>query len=184
MSTLVAVDLAAKYSAACLLEASTGTVLRQWDTWNRTTRQFLLDVTAPFLGYPAPDILVVEDLPHRLPFNNIVREVCRLQGRFIEKMDSYGLLTKLVFVPPAEWRRCYAGLKNGTGPDAVIPVAAELGYTAPPELVERAVGIKGGKAIARKVATDYCAAYLIARYAADILADDTREAREVAHAAA
>jgi hypothetical protein len=45
------------------------------------------------------------------------------------------------------------------------PPAAEFGYVPHRTSPTRAKGVKGGRAIARKVATDYCAAYLIARWA-------------------
>lgn len=161
---IVAVDLAAKYSAACLM----GENLQpqdQWDSWACTEATFI--AATAYWFHPEwdqhPEVMVVEDLPHRLPFSGLVKTVCRIQGRLVGQMSLYDCIDRVLFVPPAEWRKTYKGLERGTGPDAVLPVAASLGYT-PPDLSERAA-IKGGKAIARKVATDYAAAFLIGRWA-------------------
>jgi hypothetical protein len=71
----------------------------------------------------------------------------------------------VLFVPPAQWRNTYPQLrKHNQGAQAVVEVAAEFGYI-PPDLTERARKEKGGKATARKVATDYCSAFLIGRWA-------------------
>ena len=172
---VLAVDLAAKYSAACLLNPD-GQVAWQTDTWDVAERDFIRRITWFWSvpdwwnnERPEPDFLVVEDLPHRLPFSGLVRKVCRIQGRIIQAMDDLGQLHRLLFVPPAAWRKHFPGLERGTGPDAVVPVAASLGYT-PPDLTDR-IALAGDRAehrkIARKVRTDYAAAYLIARWAAD-----------------
>lgn len=163
MDSLVAVDLAAKYSAVCWMGA-TGAVIEQWDSWGRTEAAFVHLVTAPFRHCATPPaVLAIEDLPHRLPFMSLVKHVCRLQGRIIEAMDRLNMTDRILFVPPAEWRRNYTGLRRGTGPDAVIDVAARLGYT-PPALSDR-LGERKARATIAKVQTDYCAAFLIARWA-------------------
>lgn len=169
MPDVVAVDLAAKYSAACLFE--NGNVQPTWqsDSWGATEHEFITAITG-FWGSPhwaiGPDVLVVEDLPHRLPFANLVKRVCRMQGRVAERMEMAGELDKLLFVAPAVWRKHFHGLERGTGPDAVVGVAADIGYT-PPDLSSR-VKKAGDKAIAKKVATDYAAAFLIGVWAQDM----------------
>lgn len=169
--TVLAVDLAAKYSAACLMDEDF-TVIRQFDSWQTSEVNFIQEVVEPWYAGPTfadcPEFLVIEDLPHGLKYSTLIKSVCRLQGRIAQAMsDTYhGEVDDVLFIAPAEWRRVYPGLERGTGPDAVVPVAAELGYEPPmDELLKRAEGVKGGKAIARKVATDYCSAYLIARWA-------------------
>ncbi len=162
-----AVDLAARYSAACLLDDQ-GRVTWQVDSWGMTETQFIHGLSTPWYAGDNPAVMAVEDLPHRLPFAALVKHVCRIQGRLLEHMHSLGLAERVLFVPPAEWRKHYTGLGRGTGPDAVTAVAAALGYT-PPDLTDRCTKA-GDKATARKVATDYCAAYLIARWARDTYA--------------
>jgi len=165
--TVLAVDLAAKYSAACLMDENY-TVLNQFDSWGISEDEFLHLLVTPWFAWEKdpPDVMVVEDLPHGLKYSTLVKTVCRLQGRIVQAMfDAPEICDKdILFIAPAEWRRTFPGLERGTGPDAVVPVAAGFGYE-PPDLTERAKAVKGGKAIARKVATDYCAAYLIARWA-------------------
>jgi len=164
---LVAVDLAAKYSALCQMSTA-GAVLDETDSWGKTESEFIDRICRYWTEWWCPEpplVLAVEDLPHRLPFASLVKQVCRIQGRIVDRMDTFGAADAVLFVPPALWRRAFKGLSRGTGPEAVTAVAAELGYL-PPDLSDRAAVI-GGKAIARKVATDYCAAFLIARWAAD-----------------
>lgn len=221
--TVLAVDLAAKYSAACLMNENYQ-VIDQFDSWQVTEEQFIYNLVGPWLGAfrePAakdykvdvdldngpvtvtvthlltgqsvtrtgrsqlratsdamwnlrmqveqwPDAMVVEDLPHGLKYSTLIKTVCRLQGRIVQAMHEMpnGQTEDVLFVAPAEWRRHFTGLERGTGPEAVVPVAAEFGYV-PPDLTDRIEGVKGGKAIARKVQTDYCSAYLIARWAID-----------------
>ncbi len=170
MPDVVAVDLAAKYSAACLWED--GYIKPSWqtDSWGATEHEFLTAITAfwtsPESHLAGPDVLVVEDLPHRLPFTNLVKRVCRMQGRIAERMEAVNQLDKLLFVAPAVWRKHFKGLERGTGPDAVLTVAADIGFT-PPDLTDR-IKKPGDKQIAKKVATDYAAAFLIGVWAQDM----------------
>lgn len=159
---VLAVDLAARYSALCWL-AGDGRVQFQADSALLSTTDFIDLITHPFADpgqyTDAPAILMVEDLPHRLPFANLVKRVCRLQGRIGEAMDRVNQLDALRFVAPADWRKTYPGLERGTGPEAVLTVAAVHGYR-PPKTIENILNTT----TARKVATDYAAAYLIARW--------------------
>ncbi len=162
--SLVAVDLAAKFSAACWL-GDQRQVLAQWDSWQHTETTFIGLITSPWAGRsePLPYALLVEDLPHRLSFIGPVKHVCRIQGRIVERMAALGHERDVVFVPPTEWRKYYPALrKRGSGPKEVVPVAATYGDYEPPDLAHRLRGDRGEKALARKVQTDYCAAYLIA----------------------
>lgn len=161
--TLLAVDLAAKYSAACLMN-SDGDVLDEWDSWQVTESQFVASLLHPFVVPPKPAVLIIEDLPHRVPFMSTTKRVCRLQGRIYERFDNLDKSELVLFVDPSTWRATYPKLKvRGSGPDMVVEVAADMGYT-PPDFTERAKG-NGGKTLAKKVATDYCAAFLIAHWA-------------------
>ncbi len=164
--SLVAVDLAAKFSAACWM-SDQRVVLSEWDSWQVSESTFIDRITMPWESSTAqrPQALVVEDLPHRLTFDSTVRAVCRLQGRIVERMMAFGAGGEVIFVPPVEWRKFYPELrKRGSGPQAVVPVAAEHDYK-PPDLTHRFRGERGEKAVARKVQTDYCAAFLIGWWA-------------------
>lgn len=160
---IVAVDLAAKYSAAITM-TDKGQVLGGFDSWGRTEDEWIAALAHPWIGDGSPDVLVIEDLPHGVPFMTNTKAVCRLQGRIIDRMHCLRSIDHVRFVAPAFWRRHFS-LKNGTGPDAVVQTAASNGYT-PPDLTER-VARPGDKAIARKVGTDYAAAYLIGTWYID-----------------
>ena len=160
-----AVDLAARYSAAVVLgaKAETTEILWQWDSWKPTEMEFVHKICEPFSPTRiAPDVMLIEDLPHGLKFAALVKRVCRLQGRIVEVMAQYGQRDKILFVPPALWQRHYHRQLGEKWPDAVVPVAERHSY-APPNLVEE--GMKAAeRTIAKKVMTDYCAAYLIANW--------------------
>lgn len=167
--TILAVDLAAKYSAACLM-GDNYQVIDQWDSWQKTEEMFIYSLVGYWCWFDekppgTPELMVIEDLPHGLAYSTLVKSVLRLQGRIVQAMHEmpHGRTEDVLFLAPAEWRKHY-DLKRGTGPAIVVPTAAEFGYE-PPDLSDRAKGVKGGKAVARKVATDYCSAYLIARWA-------------------
>ncbi len=176
--SVLAVDLAAKYSAACLMDDSYQ-VHAEFDSWGRTEEQFLYRLAGPWLDprwhdvTPLPAVMAVEDLPHGLSYSTLVKTVLRLQGRICQVMhESYnGDTEDVLFLAPIEWRKHFE-LKRGTGPDIVVPTAAAFGYAAPPERITEIAEAKGkrggGAAIARKVATDYCSAYLIARFMVDM----------------
>jgi hypothetical protein len=89
--TILAVDLAAKYSAACLM-ADDYTVIDQFDSWQISEDVFIRRLTAPWLmpnfdnDDPPPTSMVIEDLPHGLQYSTLVKTVCRLQGRIYHEM--------------------------------------------------------------------------------------------------
>lgn len=176
MGQLVAVDLAARYSAAMQINFSEDPyppewrVMRTWDSWKPTEIEFVHQICSPFMVPPltkVPDVMLIEDLPHGLKFAALVKRVCRLQGRIVEVMEQAGHRDKILFVPPALWQRRYKRLADEKWPDAVVPVAHRHGYT-PPDLVEE--GMRAAeRTIAKKVMTDYCAAYLIGFWGLDQL---------------
>ena len=162
---VVAVDLAARYSATVALSTG-GCVEHQFDSALCGETGFITSITnvavAGFYG-----ALIVEDLPHGVGYKSAVKRVCQIQGRIVDRMWSTGQLDMLIFVAPATWRYHYEPLrKQHQGMDAVIAVAADLGYTPPP--LTHLEGPRGGRGIADKVQTDYCAAYLIGHWANDM----------------
>lgn len=160
----MAVDLAAKLSAACLMDDRFN-VLHQVDSFDCTEDDFLAEITR-FFRNPGrePAVMVVEDLPHGLKYSSLIKDVCRLQGRVYHLMNQYDCGDRVLFLSPAQWRSTYSGMERGTGPDVVLEVADRYGYQPPSDLETRTKG-KGGITRAHKVATDYCSAYLIARWA-------------------
>jgi hypothetical protein len=170
VTVLLAVDLAAKYSAACLMRDDYQ-VLHQFDSWGLSEADFVYRLTHYWTWHDTdktPRIMVVEDLPHGLKYSTLIKAVCRIQGRIAQALDDSpeGAAEDMVFVAPATWRAHYEGMERGTGAEAVFPASRAFGYS-PPDLMRRAKG-NGGKTRARKVASDYCSAYLIARWAVDM----------------
>lgn len=166
--SILGVDLAAKYSAACWLNDD-GAVIRQWDSWGLSETEFISSLLGPFVvpgPEPAPQYIVLEDLPHRLPFSTLIKQVSRLQGRIYDRFERVDCQSQVVWLDPATWRNHHALLRRkGLGPQAVVDSAGLVGYAAPlEELTVRAKG-NGGIGVARKVASDYCSAFLIARWA-------------------
>lgn len=170
MPTILAVDLAAKYSAACLMRDDY-TVISQFDSFAVSEDLFVSTLVSAFRWEPdgvPPDVMIVEDLPHGLNYTTGVKAVLRLQGRIVEAMhEAVGEWLDIVFAAPAAWRAHYPEAKRGTGPEIVFPISAAFGYTPPADLEIRTKG-KGGPSRARKIASDYCSAYLIGRWAVDM----------------
>lgn len=166
MPSIVAVDLAARYSAAMKINYTTTPyppeqrIAASWDSWKVSEMEFVHSICSPFAsGSLVPEVMLIEDLPHGLKFAALVKRVCRIQGRIVELMEQYGQRDKILFVPPALWQRYYKRVADEKWPDAVVPVADRHLYRAP-NLVEE--GMKAAeRTIAKKVMTDYCAAYLI-----------------------
>lgn len=164
--TILAVDLAAKYSAACLMDDS-HRVLKEFDSWDLTEDAFIYRLSSFWMRPETPEVMIVEDLPHGLSYSGVIKTVCRLQGRIAQAMHDTtdGDWNDIVFAAPAAWR-AHHGLKRGTGITALFETAWRYGYT-PPDFTERAKG-NGGRTRAQKVQSDYCSAYLIARWAIDM----------------
>lgn len=167
--TILAVDLAAKHSAACLM-ADDYAVLEQFDSWAYDEAGFVGKLSSYwfYTDKPVPDIMIVEDLPHGLAYTKLVKKVLRLQGRIVQALNFFvhDGEQHVVFVAPASWRSHYKGMERGTGAGAVFPVASSLGYR-PPDMYQYTKG-KGGRTLAAKIESDYCAAYLIAHWAVDM----------------
>jgi hypothetical protein len=167
--TVLAVDLAAKYSAACLMN-DRYEVLDQFDSWTNDESTFIHKLAMPwfYADVAFPEVMAIEDLPHGLAYTKLLKRVLRLQGRIVQAMNDYSFDGRkhVLFAAPISWRSHYQGMERGTGPEAVFPVSADLGYQ-PPSFTERTKG-QGGKSLARKIESDYCSAYLIARWAIDM----------------
>lgn len=168
MVLIQAVDLASRYSASCTIDG-TGVVLDQFDSWRCTQQEFIGKVVEPFnhedFFSEIPLVLGIEDLPHGVKFMTLVKNVCRLQGRIIERMEWWERPELLLFIPPILWQRATPGVWR-QGPDAVIPVAKDLYGYEPPDLGLAELHGKD-RVTARKVRTDYASAYLIARWLLD-----------------
>lgn len=178
MRPVVAVDLAAKFSAIVALDAG-GQVYDQMDSAGYTHRGFantIWDVAeatrAVCSGWP---VVVIEDLPQHVPSSMVAKTVSQLQGRIIHACP-YGRLADLYFVPPHTWERDM-GVWRQELPDWER-IAIGLGYDTIPDLVTQrglVAGTRGqGTAVteALKQRTDYVAAFLLGRWAQMCMHED------------
>jgi hypothetical protein len=168
------IDLAARLSASVLM-GSGREVVDQWDTVGLGESGVVQRVASRFhpgCSEDVPSVLVIEDLPHKLPFASLVKAVCRLQGRIVQQMDAYGAADRVLFIPPALWQRHFQGVWR-RGPAEYAALAREMGYE-PPNLLEEREGellaLRGRersqlRAKLKKAMTDYVDAYLIAVWA-------------------
>lgn len=173
----VAVDLAAKYSAAMGVDGSNpATPLVEWQGSSYPIGEdgFLELLTAPFvsphLRYGYPSDLIVEDLPHGVRYNAITKRVCQIQGRIKDRMNRLGYGDRILFLPPQVWQR-YFGVSGK--PELFEAKALERGY-CPPTLDEIISTFKldyepkaPEKKMTRKIRTDFIAAFLIGCWAVD-----------------
>ncbi len=155
---ILAVDLASKFSAACVMTPS-GHVHDEWHSWGRSSADWIESLT----GW-TDTILVVEDIPHGLKLSKIVRDVYRLQGKIIYGLEANGGTESLVWIPPKLWQDYYKpdGMKSGDKKAAKSIAAEKYGYN-PPELLHKDLhGID--RVHARKTMEDHVDAFLIAQY--------------------
>ncbi len=113
---IVAVDLAAKFSAALTI-TSAGAVSGEIDSWQRPEGDWISSSVRPWIEYDPfdtgthkPDALVVEDLPHGVQFMTNTKNVCRLQGRIVQAMYDLGALDCVRFIAPVGHRHRRAEL--------------------------------------------------------------------------
>lgn len=170
---VLAVDLAASMSAWCVMDD--GQVCHQDDSFGRSESEVISRLAQCAESFDVEHI-VVEDLPHRLPFASLVKAVCRMQGRFVHELSQRGLLDKLIFVPPALWQRYFPGVWR-QGAAGAQAVAESKGYQAPDLRANdprfSVEGLSGKerasrRAADRKISTDYVDAFLIGMWATEV----------------
>lgn len=163
------VDLAASYSAYCLLDAS-GQVCAQGDSFGLSDEEFIFRLKAH--GSWPETLTVVEDLPHKIIYRIQVKEVCRLQGRIIDEFERDSSIEGLHFIAPQTWQIAFGVFRKGVKP--TMEEAEKHGYV-PPDLKEvdprfKLDGLTGTvrsklRETAKKLRTDYTDAFLISRWA-------------------
>jgi hypothetical protein len=157
---ILAVDLAAKFSAMCLIDAS-GAVVGEEHSWGMSPATWVMMISNKS---HIPDVVVVEDLPYGAGQTKTVRDVYRLQGRLIVSLEYAGNESKLVWIAPKLWQDYYKpyGMKAGDKKVARAIAVEKYGYN-PPELLHKDLhGVD--RVHARKTMEDHVDAFLIARY--------------------
>lgn len=165
---ILAVDLASKFSAACLMSLD-GSVTDEWHSWGLSEGNWVSSLVSQARS---ADIILIEDLPFSLRISKTVRDVYRLQGRIIENMDLFTYSTdKIVFIPPKLWQDYFKpdGMKSGDKKAAKKIAEEKYGYTAPQLLHKGLHGID--RTHARKSMEDHTDAFLIARYMLEQVAE-------------
>lgn len=162
---ILAVDLAAKFSAACLMDVS-GTVVCEIHSWGIDPHWWATSVAV--LSDRA-EVVLVEDLPFSIGQTKTTRDAYRVQGRVVQELDHRSQGKKLVWTPPILWQSHFEGMRTGKKltskhlKDTAKKIAEEkYGYT-PPQLLHKDLhGID--RTHARKTMEDHIDAFLMARY--------------------
>lgn len=166
MSPIIALDLAAKFSAGCVVEAASGEVIDQWHSWGLSPFDFARKVSYQFSLLPTrlDPFLVVEDLPFAIGQTKTVRDVYRLQGMIVQLVQEYSNPDRIVFIPPMLWQYHFKadGMKSGDKKAAKLIAQEKYNYVAPELLHKDLHGVD--RTHARKTMEDYVDAFLISRY--------------------
>lgn len=166
------VDLAAKFSAACVMDRS-GQVIYQFDSYGKSAMQFseeLADAAAEF----EVTHVIIEDVPHGINSLAQTKPVLRLQGIIMRDLAEVDKLEVTSFLSPSVWQRCADPRFEGVwrGKEEGARVAAErFGYSPPDLLAVHAADIPEKGPVRtkmvrelKKAMTDYTDAYLIGRW--------------------
>jgi hypothetical protein len=174
---VLGIDLASKQSAWNLMQAD-GQVYAQGDSYGINESHFVNRLIDTAVDSDVAAI-VIEDLPHRLPFASLVKTVCRMQGRIVQLADDNRVLDRIIFIPPALWQRTFDGVWRGKEVGA-LAAANKLGYE-PPDLLANdprfeLEGLHGKprakvRNAAKKSQSDYVDAFLISTWAQNTWAE-------------
>lgn len=184
--TTLGVDLASRSSAYTVV--SNGQVHAQGDSFGKSEGDFVAEVIQTAADYSVQAI-AIEDLPHRIPYRIVVKEVCRLQGRLTHEAKRNYLWDQIFFIQPALWQQSYEGVWRG-GEKGARAAAEELGYF-PPDLISdprfELEGMKGKERtkrrnLAKKLMTDYTDSFLISHYMNSLDLTDLPERIQQYHA--
>lgn len=172
---ILGIDLASRYSAAVLLDEG-GQVSDQFDSWDCSPFAFCERVAHTANGTRMRQV-IVEDIPYGIAGQFQVKAPLRLQGVLARTLGP--ALDHTVFVSPSTWQRAM-GVWRAT-PEETAAAASAFGYEAPDPVAlygRQHLNAKG-KLLAvdrkklEKVRTDYVDAFLIARWGANVLLNNT-----------
>lgn len=165
-------DLAAKYSAATVLDLS-GQVKYQFDSFKKSAIDFAEEVADTAAEFEVSHVLI-EDVPYGIRGQAQVKPVLRLQGVLIKALADVDYLERSRFVDPSRWQRCtdprFEGVWRG-GVEGAATAAQRFGYS-PPDLLEihaNEIPDKGpertkARNILKKLNSDYNDAFLIGQW--------------------
>lgn len=172
----ITVDLAAKFSAVCVMDEH-HEVHCEFDSRGKSSFQFADEIREAVVNY-RPEFVLVEDVPYGISSQAMVKPVLRLQGIVGRELAQVGMLDKTLFLNPSTWQKKYPGVARGPKPDreeAARSAAVFYGYN-PPDLIGQYVAtLEPGVRVLKKhteplhkTMTDYIDAYLMARWSYDL----------------
>jgi len=178
------VDLAAKFSAACVQDDA-GEVHREWDSRGVSHIAFarsLRDAAIDF-GFDPDSRILVEDVPYGISSQGQVKSPLRFQGIVIDELEDF--LGQTFFVNPRTWQTFFGcaivpkelakgmtkTMKESWLIGAAAQAAADRGYS-PPDLVAQFIAEQpeGARILKKdtnpltKNMTDYVDAFLMGRW--------------------
>lgn len=198
---IVTLDLAAKFSAAAVLDEH-GTVTERWDSFDISPIGFIEKTVGWVLKRDA-QLFLVEDLPPHVPPSQVTTTVCRLQGAFILEAAKVGILERMLFVQPDTWQQHFPGVGKGWHPKvdkqprtritpeeryaAARAAAEDCGYIPPMLAAEYVLdrATDGQRVLKSKIKelekqeTDHIDAFLMGRWVLDLGEDAIRQLRTV-----
>lgn len=175
----LAIDLAERNSAGCQV-VDDGSVERLWHTaqFGYSFRQFvdvIVETAGPFLPSPLRTVLI-EDVPHGIPFHKATRGAIFKQGILASSLEEAGILAFLV--QPRRWQTD-VGLRKGRGESSaqyknrIRDFALSLGGSQLEDAIADIVAKAGDHskvtaAVRSKIVSDCCDAYLMSGWFRDI----------------
>lgn len=158
---IVGVDLASKYSAACVFSSATEQA-EVFHSIDYSEDEFLHWIVT-YANMHNDCYVLVEDLPPRVVFSWDIKKTIRMQGRIAEKLFALEAIDRLRYASPHVWQQATPGIWK-QGMLATIPVAEELyGYTPPEREDIRPPALR------KKIRSDYSASYLISRWGESVI---------------
>lgn len=172
----LSVDLAAKYSAACVLDEN-GKIHWEGNSGDWATVGWAAVLTQ-IAGAFKVDLIIVEDVPYGISSQAMTKNVLRLQGMLIAGLWRVGLLEKTLWVNPSTWQKRYPGVSRGKPEErieAARAAAAQLGYFAPNLVQDYLSSVPEGKRPLQKFIkplekqmTDHVDAFLMGNWAHEL----------------
>ena len=141
MTSLLAIDLAPRFSAA-ILRAESGRWYSIVSPYDSSPERFVRKVRD---AWGVPDVLLVEDVPPGMKNTSVMKAQYQMQGRVLEAFDPYAQGPEHVpiyLIRPHTWQKAM-GVSDGrkslnTKPykEASQETAGERGWTAPFDYTE------------------------------------------------
>lgn len=176
---ILAVDLASKFSAACIRDAGSE-VLWEGNSSEKSSFQFIATLARKAIEFEVT-LVIIEDVPYSISSQAQTKPIHRLQGVVMALMHKH--LSCMVFLNPGTWQNTFPGVarapKGLSKPEgaryrveAARKHAENYGYTAPPLVADYVASLPEGTRVLvkntaplEKQMTDHVDAFLITQWA-------------------